>query len=585
MASFSKATPFTLRINKFIETCLNQGMSIEEIKKEFGKRYKIDMNIRHETEQFVGASFNYVDKYKFRDQWEAVFRDCRGTFILIDKCNKTVVDVLYNMSRGPEVCTGVTGTEETDDMDDRNPNPTLMAHYGEIIKSCQNKTEFTQEAFLSMKRDGSLLGVSVVSGDLREFFEDWIQNGTIDKHAKPFHQMCVELCREEPYLVVIGSRSIPLVGPDMLTYFVGSILCGLKMTTEEELMGKKPVDFWKRHGKAFIDRCIELVRRSDMPSNSYKLCFEAICKNRQDAFTGRIHIELVVDYKQSILSMLSISAFDGTIAWKPHFELPVEELFDQPLVWKISTGADVHAIMEALSLWMRQQITTTEFLEQFKPYTGYGESPYIDPEGFVGLFKDDSGDWVYVKMKTPEYYAAHKCRDPVAVLELSRCVGHLFPAVKHKAETRVQMPEWLEKIVREFADLAHSTFTNLQQTDTSAMPIADQKRFAGVLNTISSAHTFADKMQKLIEHYMVGTTFRQQFKQIVVDVVPTMESMSVPVDIKKSNDGLFCKCFAMIVEAHDVSNIPEWFEEQVLIADSSVSAFVSAYKKAYISCA
>ena len=141
------------------------------------------------------------------------------------------------------------------------------------------------------------------------------------------------------------------------------------------------------------------------------LSFEAICRNVIDAW-GNEHTELATGYEKSSFTFLGVTVNVGETPglYLAHFQVN-SDIFDTPLYWE-TTISNVTLMIVDLSKVITGSLSQMAYLDKYNPKNKdykTNDVYVLDPEGFILYTVDpDTPELLYSKIKTPEYYIAHK---------------------------------------------------------------------------------------------------------------------------------------------------------------------------------
>ena len=420
-------------------------------------------------------------------EWSLWGRQCRGLILaLID--NKWVC-IKRLLQRGPEVFTGyhiTTGTDQTQDTSSRSTDQLNIKHQQVIDKLLKYNSD---KCFLSMKKDGSLVGVHIYlfDSDIGKFMINVIEKYG-DDFAKFNLQTCITL--NLPFFILISTSGTLMIGDNMLSTVVTSIIDGYfnehgfyEKVIETEI---SPFNVFKDYSERFISKINEfymLLNPEYKETNtSIFLSFEAITKNVRDAW-GKEHRELATGYEKSSFTFLGVTVNVGETPglYLPHFTVN-SSMFVVPLYWETTLDLVTPMIVE-LSKVITGKMPESEYMRKFKPSNpdyllpdGKINDIYvIDPEGFILYTVDpdtEIKELLYSKVKTPEYYIAHKLdlNKVREILELDEQFIKSFPHVK-------RMKEFINKlnIVLLYLNNKYKSFLNNVLVDESFLSKLDSK--------------------------------------------------------------------------------------------------------------
>lgn len=402
-------------------------------------------------------------------EWKLWARQCRG--LILGLIGGEWMCIKSLLQRGPEVFTGHhidAGVQETQDFKIGRVDHLSEEHKVVISALLKDPTtaasELDPQVFLSMKRDGSLVGVHVYlfGSAIGDFVASIVRN-----QGDAFSQLFLQCCEEKalPFFVVVSTSGTLLVGDQMQDYVVTSILCGVfgvsysalrervksSSLSPAEAISEKVGEFVDMINNFWREEFGEYERDPSVRIRSSPMClsFEAICPQTTDAW-GNVHTELAIGYNQASFTFLGVCVGIGAGAgtYLPHFSV-IDQVqasnFSVPCFWETSSSK-VSSMTHALSDTIQGKLTDTQFLELYPPsnpppsnvsssssangppsnsidslisaasVTPSASNYVLDYEGFI-LFtrrlpltplSPSRDPYLYSKVKTPEYYYGHK---------------------------------------------------------------------------------------------------------------------------------------------------------------------------------
>jgi len=371
----------------------------------------------------------YLDNCRlWRPKWA---RQSRGVVLFLREDIGKWVCIKYQLQRGAEILTGLhlkAGIDETESASIKELDIFDDIQQDTIKRLLEGRD---LEGILSFKSDGSLLGVGMYGGVYGEIVRSLI---AISKD--PLANCLVELADEMKlgFVPTLSSQATFLLGSDMYDYMVTAI------AGDVEIKGESPVEMFRKIGRLFLGKIGKFydVFRERYPEAHHDimtLSFEARCKNRTTLW-GNHHNELAISYDSSGLKVLGVSYGDTAIGYMPHQRFSdINNLvgFDEPIWWNIRHSKDIENIMIDLSKCIRRTGFDEEFVRLHPPANKYPIGKIIiDYEGFVFYRVTDTGLFDYSKIKTEEYYKAHKFKieNVKYLIALYDTASHIFPLTR-----------------------------------------------------------------------------------------------------------------------------------------------------------
>jgi len=399
----------------------------------------------------------YLDNNRlWKPKWS---RQCRGV-ILYKETETNWICIKYQLQRGAEMLTSMhikANINETETCKYDTINDPFEI-FSEIQQDTMRKLleKKSIDAVLTSKSDGSLLGITFYSGKLAP-----IMRAHINNYGDPFSKAILKLADicDSKTVPIISSQSTFFLGEDMQDY-VTTVILSLSTINDIKINElSQPHEMIFTHGKSFMNKLIKFYNHicNETKNEVITISFEAICKDRKTLW-GKTHNELAISYETSSLKLLSVSY--GDLTYKPHYEFSdiiAKVGFDEPLWWKVQHTNEIDSLLTDLSKCIRNKLTTTEFLKQHPPNNKTISDPhscYLDYEGFVIYTQSKPDTYDYGKIKTEEYYKAHKYRvENVAYLielhETSRMIFPLTHAVKEfYSNTKITLIDLCNDIIQ-----------------------------------------------------------------------------------------------------------------------------------------
>jgi hypothetical protein len=392
--------------------------------------------------------FSYLEipgaKY-WKNKWAKEMRGC-CLFINPESSKHTILN--FKLPRGAEVATGIVKKEGISTQDCGFGKTDILDD--EQIDTCNllSKDGNSIDAFLTSKADGSLLSITVYTGNALKIMVSVINYFGSD-YVKLWMFMSLEISGGSRLVVPATHRTLMESG-FMANYMVTSILVGGGIVSRDALIGLDYMTAWSTFGHSFITKFLSMGIYDHL-SEVNTFIFEAICKLRTSAFDGIVHIELACSYEFDDLVFLGVSIVEKRF-YIPHmlygreFAIP----FNEPLWWKIDNSSQISAMMQSMEDLIFKKITKQQYLELYKPAntTFVIDTAVIDFEGwvFMKVANIESTDpdhlavkrpiTIYSKIKTLAYYNSHKFkeRNVPYLMELGKVAGDIFPmsyAVTH----------------------------------------------------------------------------------------------------------------------------------------------------------
>lgn len=435
------------------------------------KNYYLDGKFMRDPQLRSRYEFSLVT-LKYFEQWGARFwqnkwaKEMRGTLVFINPDStpdKVLIKVMaFKLPRGAEVMTGMhksSGINETQDIKDK-----VTIFDKEQIHTCEClATKSPINLYLTSKGDGSLLAITLFSGSCINIIEPVISLFGDDLAIRIASQSM--RITNSKYLMTFATQGTVMMGADMQSYMITSMLVGSNITTRDVLSKYEQdksgmLSAWNTYGDLFIRKLLTFEVFDNL-SESHTFSFEAICASRRGLFGDKIHTELACAYKDDRLIFLGMSVNEKRF-YIPHpiygkkFKIP----FEEPLWWHIKDSDTVSSMMEAVEKMILDKMTKKEYLKLFPPSNSdfdvkndsHIERAIIDFEGWVAMkvahYDITDNDHltviktlgilltVYSKIKTVPYYKGHKFHQENIpyLIELAKTAGHIFPISRKVAD-------------------------------------------------------------------------------------------------------------------------------------------------------
>jgi hypothetical protein len=461
---------------------------------------------------FKGSSVEQryiIVKYRENTRnWTTWGRECRGIELWLNNFDKWIV-ISFKLQRGPEVLTGtqvergLRATQDVSDATDKSELNTFSQELCDVIGILQTSSA-TPGWRTSSKADGSTLIVKLFPLDSAV---GQAMMEAIELCGDDFAKMVRNSFLKLGVVGVIGTQGTFSVSDDMQPYMVTAIAadCGIADDAIAAYAKMRScVQGLEDLCEPFFERIVRLYNQNPRPdSHSHTFMFEAICKDREDAWsraqktmswgeltvavaglpvdvidsllselsddllgeladslidtyqvdnwalvklivqhlsTGspskaqscarRVHTELATSYPVSFMRFLGLSTVAGDqIQFVPHYDVN-NGIFDEPYWWNIADTNQIVSMMDNLGCVIRGEMTLPEFLATHPPNnTVPVRAVYVDVEGFVLYTPSKDGGVCYSKLKTDEYYKAHKYKPQYLAfyVELAKTAMGRFP--------------------------------------------------------------------------------------------------------------------------------------------------------------
>jgi hypothetical protein len=406
---------------------------------------------------------NKIIKIKYMEHcqlWKPKWaRQSRGVILRLNDDNIIVCDKML-LIRGAEVLTGIhlkAGVNETQD---------ISFSGSKILDDSQNNTvmklinRLPIEGIVSFKNDGSLLGITLyeVNSTTAQFYLKTINKFIDDNkdnkdnnesshfnNSIDFAKTIIEMAEQMnlPFIPIFSSQGTIFLGEDMHDYMVTSILVGTNCLSQNQLdeiaTNESPIKIFNQYGRDFLEKLRTFYDNIIEPLKKEAMClsFEAICNFRKSSW-NKHHPELAISYPETMLRFLGCTFNVGLTVgiYKAHYQLEdiIEKVgFEQPLWWRISHSIQIENMMIDLSKTIMNQMNEAEYLDKYKPSNSYlPKHLYFDYEGWIFYKENTDGTIDYSKIKTEEYYKAHKFKpeNVKMLIELGKFAKDIFPLTK-----------------------------------------------------------------------------------------------------------------------------------------------------------
>lgn len=396
---------------------------------------------------------NKIVSIKYQEncnKWRSIWQlEARGIELYLSDSGEIYV-LSGKLLRGPESLTStqlttVTSTQDLDSVHDSSLSIFSDVHQ-KIMFTLRSRSSkpLTNRWVLTSKVDGSMVCVNIHNpeSEMGRMLID-----LINRFGDDFAKKCLMIGLSMSVVIKIGTQSAFTVSPDMQAYVVTAILanCGMNTSAINECAATMTCVDALDNCELFFAKCIQLRDFNMLPdATGYTLIFESVCQDRRDAWTRRIHTELAVSYPASFMRLLGLStSFPGSFVHCPHFDIVNNGLFKVPVWWEIYSVDEITNMADSLSDVIRSKITVAEYMELYPPSVDLSaDSTYFDSEGFV-LYVENDGKWINSKIKSIEYYNAHKYRADKNdyLIDLAREARGRFPLADVVAAFFTGLPE------------------------------------------------------------------------------------------------------------------------------------------------
>jgi hypothetical protein len=396
--------------------------------------------------------------------WKPLWaREARGVVLHINDENK-VSCIKFLLHRGAEVLTGLhikSGIDETQDVAMKFID-ILDAEQKDTISKLSRGEAIIGKA--TSKVDGSLLGIGFYSGSYYE-----LMKSTVEKYGDEFTKAIVETASdlELEFIPVFNTQGTLFMGDQMQAYMATAIINdgafpynALKDDIKENAL--TPAQALKKYLAPFMIKLNKLYGGFIEKYGKHEVItasFEAVCKQRTSAW-GDVHVELAISYPESMVRFLGLSYGASSVNYLPHTELSeilhYAEIYE-PLYWNISHTVEVEKLLTDLTKCARGMCTVDEFLLMNPPKNTGLYTKHLDYEGFVFYRiytnSDETKKYVYSKIKTNEYYKAHKFRQENIGYLLELSDTNIFPIAVAVREFFVRLDEKIKVAIDMILDV------------------------------------------------------------------------------------------------------------------------------------
>jgi RNA exonuclease 1 len=508
------------------------GKNREKIFDEMGKWF-LQNNVKFKRFENLKQTPYYnnvfiVDYRETCESWYDWIRESRGLIVCF--INDKWIPIRFMLRRGAELLTGIhisSSIEDTQDIKSKSLkklSQSQQAISNVLIKGGE------LDGYLSFKRDGSFMTVTIYTNPIISDIIKNIITTTGDQFSKLVLQMGLEICG----LVMTISSLSTISAFHMQSYFVQSILSNYipdeiiydiaNHMTHNDALG--------RFGSKFFIDIANITKQLDLTSkNSVTLNFETIVRNRMTAWQykrlngdgySNFHYELAISYEKSSCTFLGIGICNTNnyLQQIPYFALNIDIPFNVPLCWKIKNATDVANIMKSLSDVLYEKTTKEQFFDRYadKLISKQDKNYEIDFEGFVLYTRPD---FEYNKIKLVEYYESKdiKLKYIQKLIQMAKykTAKNAFPNVLIINNTLEQVKKLSENINSELCDIinADEFISKLDDVVQSAITkniqsknkiISRTKYFKEVSNEIYNkykhmlTHNITD--QNIIDNYL-----------------------------------------------------------------------------------
>lgn len=388
--------------------------------------------------------------------WNKWGRGARGT-ALMQMSNLKWFIIKMLMQRGAEALTGYQvdrGFTETENCNLKLDSYARHLSADQQALLCDLILKKEVNLVASFKKDGSLLCFALYTGEVAENMRSIIMS-CADNFTKTVMQTWDNVVGHTNSVLVMMSQGTMWIGEDMQWYNTTALFpeaCGqtLLMTPEIKI---------KTFGPSLFLRLSGLF--SELKGEQKMLIFETICKHRTSD-NGVVHTELAISYETSSYTLLSATEIyhndtvENEYVYVPHYkfsELISKYRFIEPAFWYVKSTLEMDQLVRSIGDVIYRRITKAQFYERHPPANKYGYEMVIDYEGFVvyDLARNDS----YSKIKTDEYYDAHKFREKnvLKLCELADVAGDIFPLASKVKYIYTTMDESCKKITNELCEI------------------------------------------------------------------------------------------------------------------------------------
>lgn len=385
---------------------------------------------------------SYKDTFYCAETWSWL-RALRGCYFLydVDECKWLLLR--RTMNRAPEVASFAVKKAGEDTQDGSQFSNTMLNYLSSLMP-----TDSPLDGILSMKVDGSLLIVSVYRSKYAEKVLKIINASSSSLNIK-FNEMVQQINRDVCITFSTSGSFLIDDSSNMLPYMVTAILSGMLKSSINK--SRSPVDCLMDHAESLYEKIISVA--SKMSENVVvSLAFEAVCKNRCDAWDVQLHTELAVTYQESMCMFLGARA-DGAFVQSSQIE---QTCFDTPAYWCVNTTREINEILNDVDNVVLGSITVTEFFERHPTKNNMRN---FDPEGFVCSITDMRfPPDTLCKIKSVIYYLCHKVRNEniTKIIELFKknpYIGSFYPIVSMVVEFIGRIDEMMRDFLNSFVGI------------------------------------------------------------------------------------------------------------------------------------
>lgn len=333
------------------------------------------------------------------------------------------------------------------------------------------------EGTLSGKVDGSLCILNVYRYGTREwrFMSGWVR------------ELQADLSKQPPWGVLnFGDGHLMVVSTNG-TLFAGDTMREYLLTAFTATLGLHPDAGWGHCAGPLADLALSLADAVAPDAPLVSLAFEAVCANRT-ARNGVVSTELAVSYPKEHegLWFLGAAHGDGPKGYTPHYDIKCPPGVRQPHHIRITHSSQIpDAIIE---------------LE-----TRGG----THPEGYI--FFDAEGE--YHKVKTPDYYRAHKVKGAhlAELLAIPECVAAQFANI---ARARSFVDTFADRMHRHVKALCNEAATN----DKALKKLKDNERAVALRDPAKRIQMVLPHVRGLVDDTdkdkRYGTWFRKFMNEL-----------------------------------------------------------------------
>jgi hypothetical protein len=260
-------------------------------------------------------------------------RDTRGTaFYLTDSGCWTPVK--YLMQRGAEMLTGMQihrGITDTENISLGSDNRCLHLSAEQQSLIIKLATSGKVDLKASFKKDGSLHAFTLYSGEFAKVLRMIIETKS-DKFTKTVMHLYDDIVGSTDFVFVFQSQGTMILGNFMQDYATTALFPNAEP-------GLTPVQKIQQYGSELF--CRLSLMFADMDGEHKIIVAETICANRLESYSGKIHNELAVNYKESGFTILSrTSIYNDRYVVQPHYEFSDSihaNGFWEPAYWDVTT--------------------------------------------------------------------------------------------------------------------------------------------------------------------------------------------------------------------------------------------------------